>query len=267
MDHNKKKYIMKHLKKYSELEEINEVSRELAKKAAQKAADNYEVSITNSYYDEFYHNKLISQYSLFKNYKEDQDFFESLKAKIEKLGFFLEKEIDNKRKKIFYYLLNDKNKRYIMFHEDASYQLCGHFKLSWLTEPAQRKLHTCIKLLQQYLKQELLNPDLKEFLNKKIDDKLYNEIEDRDLPYYIIDFFKDIGIVTIGDLIQCNYEDIESMKGFNEYNFRKDINWYKIIDRVLKPYKLHLNMNLDELKNIHIPKIEFNKEIKKYIRK
>jgi hypothetical protein len=249
---------MKHLKKYSELEEINEVSRELAKRAAQKAADNYEVSTNNSF-DRFYHHKLINQYSLFKNYKEDQDFFEKIKIKIEKLGFFLEKEIDNKRKKIFYYLLNDKNKRYIMLHEDGKYQLCGHFKLSWITEPEQRKLHTCIKLLQQYLKQELLNPDLKEFLNKKIDDKLYNEIEDRFLPYYIVDFFKDIGITTIGDLIQCNYEDIETMEGFNKYEFNGD--WYKIIDNVLKPYKLYLNMDLDKLK-ISIPKIEFDESIK-----
>ena len=234
---------MKHLKKYSELEEINEVSRELAKRAAQKAIDKYDDDFnkdTDNSGGYLYRHKLSNQYSLFKNYKEDQDFFNNVKEKINKLGFILEKETDNKRKVTFYYILNNQNKKYILIREDGYYNFCGHFKPSWITESEQRKLHTCVKLVQKFLKKELLNPNLEEFLKKDISNA-YHDIEYIYLNPSLGYFLKRIGIETISDLIQCKYDELCKFTEFNNFKFK----YLNSIEKILSPYKLKIDMDLN----------------------
>ena len=129
---------MKHLKKYSELEEINEISKELGKRAADIALTKGVKFADDK--DELQADKLLKQYNTFMKGALGSE----LTNEIEKLGYDLDMSTDE------IYLL--KNGEEICFINKDKFVWDDKDHISTLSENEKRKLLYLIKLVQKNMK-------------------------------------------------------------------------------------------------------------------
>jgi hypothetical protein len=127
---------MKHLKKYSELEEINEISKELAYRAAKAARDK---SKSISTHDDLGKDKISNQYELFNRKSLGEDIIE----KIEKAGFEVDVYVDH-------VILSKDTDIVVEIYKD-SYAILKEININLLSEAEKRKLIYLIKLIQNNL--------------------------------------------------------------------------------------------------------------------
>ena len=128
---------MKHLKKYNELEEINEISKELVSRAA-KIAREKSKNIPD--YDKLGQDKVSGQYHEFSKVALGQDIID----KIEKLGYDVEAHSD-------YVILIYNNDVLATIYKDK-YELNKRFNVLSFDESEKRKLITIIKIIQKNFK-------------------------------------------------------------------------------------------------------------------